>query len=362
MPFCSALTNHLNLDTDGRFRPCCIFRLSTQPLSVGELSWKDYRNSKFYQELKSVMSTSDWHEGCTACKINEDFNLKSQRHSRNRDMSGIGDNVEFIDLFIDNHCNLSCKTCGPWLSSSWQKVVKKNKFISIIKPDNKQNTERSVFEIIKEVDLTHLKKLKIQGGEPFLSKKFNSILKLIREIKPSLEHLLIITNSTFFPQKDIAILSEFNKVEILLSIDGIGDINRYIRHGSSWSRVEKTAKKWKDLQDNYLNFNIGVNFTLCGLNLHQYLDVKKWCEDYGFKFHLNLLKYPQELSINSLPESYIQLLKDQGKLNEEEIFNIIEKRNPLNSSMVKNYLRLLDLAHQTSIEIVLPELALHLKK
>lgn len=359
MPFCAALTNHLNLDVDRRFRPCCVFRMTPDALSAGELSWTEYRNSKFYQELKNIMSTDQWHSGCTACKINEDLGLKSQRHDRNFKMSGKGDKIEFIDLFIDRHCNLSCKTCGPWLSSSWQKIVEKNKFISFLKPDNKNNIDRPVLEILEDLDLSHLKKVKIQGGEPFLSKNFKPALDLILQ-KSKAEHLLIITNSTFFPKNYIPLMEKFPKIDILLSIDGLDDVNKYIRHGSNWNRVESTAMKYQQLQSEKQNFHIAVNFTLCGLNLHQYIDVKKWCRDLNFDFYLNLLKYPDELSINSLPESYIQHLLQQKKLDDITIMKLIQNRNTTNNTKLKNYLRQLDLAQKTDLKKILPDLYFHL--
>jgi sulfatase maturation enzyme AslB (radical SAM superfamily) len=336
-----------------------MFRNSNESLSAGEASWEDYRSTPFFKNLKKQMEGDSWHPGCLSCKHNEDLKINSMRLVRNTEMTGLGDKLEYMDLTIDTHCNLSCKSCNTSLSSKWEKIVKDNPEIKDIKFNNSQNINRSISNLITTIDLTNLRRLKIQGGEPFLSKKFKPLIETIAN-NPSMEELFVITNSTFFPETYIPIMAKFKKIDILLSIDGIGQVNDYLRVGSSWKRVSSTAEKWSVLQQANPNFKVEVNFTLSSLNIHNYILVKEWAKSLNFNCNLNVLHFPEVLSINSLPDSYIVFLKNAGFLNDLKLARLIRNRTPTNPTKLKQYILSLDLAQKTNAKISLPELASHL--
>lgn len=70
MPKCNALDNHVCVDTEVRFRPCCVFRKrSGNTIEAGGLDWSTY-NLTFLSEVKHVMETG-WHPGCESCNENQ---------------------------------------------------------------------------------------------------------------------------------------------------------------------------------------------------------------------------------------------------------------------------------------------------
>ena len=90
-------------------------------------------------------------------------------------------------------------------------------------------------------------------------------------------------------------------MQIFLSIDGISEVNDYIRYPSKWSTVEESAKKWIDISKEHRNFDIVFSPTISLYNVLQINDMWKWWEKlqldtFGEKFIVD----------NSLYEMYLK--------------------------------------------------------
>jgi sulfatase maturation enzyme AslB (radical SAM superfamily) len=181
---------------------------------------------------------------------------------------------------------------------------------------------------------------------------------MLQEIKSkgSLENISLrtSTNCTAFPKSVVADLLKFKRVSIALSIDGIDELCNYIRTGCSWKKVYKVVKKWIELANTNPQIDLNVSFTLQALNLHQFLVVKQWANDHNIRFNFDILKYPTELSIYSLPKDYIIKLKENNLLND----NMIKLLNGPVYDPVKllALLNMQDSAMKTNIEQTIPML------
>lgn len=353
MPKCNALDNHLCVDTDVRFRPCCVFRKrSGNTIEAGGLDWDTY-NRTFLNDVKTAMKTG-WHIGCESCKLDELVGKESQRIEYNRTLTGINNQLEFLDISFVNECNLTCKMCGPPASSKWERLVTKHSNLKTYPYYQLNNyTNRSIHSIIQSIDFKHVTEIKLQGGEPFIGNNLELMLQEIKN-KGSLENISLrtSTNCTAFPKSVVADLLKFKRVSVALSIDGIDELCNYIRTGCSWKKVYKVIKQWIELANANPQITLNTSFTLQALNLHQFLLVKQWAENHNIRFYFDILKGPIELSIYSLPKDYIMDLGNTGMLDDELIRLLVGP-----SYDPANLLKLLtsqDIAMKTSVKEVIP--------
>jgi len=355
MPTCNALDNHLCIDTDIRFRPCCVFRKRIgNTIEAGGLDWNRY-NQTFLSDVKTAME-SGWHPGCESCKLDEELGKESQRIQYNQMLTGVNKQLEFLDISFANECNLTCKMCGPPASSKWEALTVKHSNLKTYPYYQLNNyADRSVHSIIQSLNFKHVNEIKLQGGEPFIGNNLELMLQEIKN-KGSLENISLrtSTNCTAFPKSIVTDLLKFKRVSIALSIDGIDELCNYIRTGCSWKKVYKVVKKWIDLASTNPQIDLSVSFTLQALNLHQFLVVKQWATDHNIRFYFDILKGPPELSIYSLPKDYIMDLDNNGMLNDELVGLLVGP-----SYDPANLLKLItsqDVAMKTNIKETIPTL------
>ena len=361
MPRCNALTNHVCLDTDVRFRPCCVFQKTQDTIIAGELPWDEYRSSDFYKDIERQMETG-WHPNCEGCRLDEELGRTSSRMQMNADLSGMPNSIEYLDICLSNECNLSCKMCSPGASTRWEKIVEKNTELSkywYYQPNTYAN--RNVKDVVSAIDFTKVKKIKLIGGEPFIGNHLASMIDLIKQ-QTSIDQidLTVSTNCTVFPKDIIDDFVKFKFVVVCLSVDGIGDLCNYIRTGRSWNKVSPVINKWVDLARQYPNIHVCAYFTLQALNIHQYKTVKEWAESLGIDFICELLKTPSELSIYSLPDTYIKSLEDAGVIDDylNNLLSADQRHSPLN---LLDLVLSQDNAMGTDIRLAVPDLYQSLK-
>lgn len=188
---CKAFRSALWIGPDGNKRPCCRYR-SNDP------------------------------NPCRTCIDEEKVGIRSLREK----FEALNDDgkIEYLDLNLSNTCNLSCITCNPYLSSKWAMIEKKEMVGHAPKTD-----------ILESNDFTNLKRIKLAGGEPFLIPQY---WKLLNRLPQKLsDHLAVtlITNGTqpLTPYRK-AILKRYKKLELVVSVDGYGKLNDFLRPKSDF--------------------------------------------------------------------------------------------------------------------------------
>ncbi|MDD3593539.1 MAG: radical SAM protein [Candidatus Gastranaerophilales bacterium] len=115
--------------------------------------------------------------------------------------------LEIIWLQLSNiACNLKCKHC---FLNCYQDFRKRN-FLQVEK----------IFNELQEAELKDLKKIILTGGEPFIHKKINDIIKLCLNYAPVEIH----SNGTLLNEKKIKVLKQIqnsyaNELSFRLSLD-----------------------------------------------------------------------------------------------------------------------------------------------
>lgn len=241
--FCKAFNNAIRIDPTGIVLPCCRFNFGdkTPRRYVTEFSSIDdiirYNNTL---DSKKTHSTT-----CIKC-FNEEKYGTSYRHKLAKIIQNTPDyTVKFLEIAVDNTCNLYCIMCNPDFSSKW---ASKQKNINLSLPDfsnlKKSTNPEHILSVVENSNLSQLTVLKILGGEPFYSKHTKKILETIdRKTDLSKIELHVYTNCTVYPEY-INILKKFKRCRIYLSIDAVGKVSEYARPGVSWKIIYNTFKQW----------------------------------------------------------------------------------------------------------------------
>ena len=186
----------------------------------------------------------------------------------------------FLDLRLENKCNLACISCNPKDSSLWAKELN----IEIIKSKISINYN----------DFSTLKKIYICGGEPFLIKEYYDIIRFVAEKHPNIE-IVVNTNLTVLPDDLINSIKKINKFTLVVSIDAFGSVNEYHRYPLKWSKFIHNLERVKELGIT-VQFNTVVDaISIFGLGQLSTMD---HIPDY---WTLTILEKPDWLLLENIP-------------------------------------------------------------
>jgi sulfatase maturation enzyme AslB (radical SAM superfamily) len=212
--------NHGNL----AISPCCI----SPTLTISKL---DFYNNEYLKSIRHQWSTNQFPSACNSCETAESAGVDSRRLGSNQwytDNNINNQTVELIrlDYWTGDTCNLRCVICGPHNSSAWKQELNL--------PVELKKSNVNLFW--KELDLTNIKFVHFNGGEPLLSKEHVLFLEAIPNKKRV--HINYNTNSTVLPSPDLLKLWEqFKLVQLDFSIDDIAEQFEYQRYPAKWPEV-----------------------------------------------------------------------------------------------------------------------------
>lgn len=257
-----------------------------------------------------------------------------------------------LDYWTGNTCNLQCVTCGPLFSSSWQKEL------GILHKDTLYSNK-----FWKNIDLTNIRFIHFNGGEPLLSKTHVQLLKDIPN--KSIVQLNYNTNGTIYPSSELVELwSKFELVKLDFSIDDIGNKFEYIRFPANWDHTVETLNRFKT--DSPVNCMFAINTTISLLNLYSYPELVTWV---NANFSSNRLGDQVELrwqwangtyDCKTMPISQRDLLFEKYKDSEfSNILNgisFVDSNSPIINKIA--FLETLDNRRNTDYKITFPHLTL----
>lgn len=267
--YIEARNNHINI------APCCV----SEPVQVSKI---DFYNSHF-EKIRDQWKNNRYPVECNYCKIAEDNNLNSRRQGSNNwyaDNNITDSAVELIriDYWVGDTCNLACLICGPQNSSKW----KQEKKIPI------QQASANINKSWSNLDLTKLRFIHFNGGEPLLSKEHITFLQNIPD--PSQVHLNYNTNGTILPSQELVELwSKFKLVQLDFSIDDVEERFEIQRYPASWSSVVANLEWYYDHSP--VNCMFSINTTISVLNQSNLDNIKQWAQN---NFCYNRLQDPVE--------------------------------------------------------------------
>jgi len=315
--------------------PCCNIRHGGLEFEQGALPIDIFHNEQM-EEIRQSMLRGEKHSICKVCWDEESWNKSSPESYRLRsatlnefaDINILKPKLQALDLGFGDDCNMRCRMCKPGNSNKLRidyKYFVDNKIDTTGIPhfdwanndpmhdvNVEPNSHNTIYlgvagkqwqNILDNInDLVYVK---ATGGETLQAKEFLYFIDLAiqKDIAKNMT-LLITTNGTKFSKKLVDKLNNFKKIELILSIESIGDNYEYIRYPVKWKTLEKNLAKVKDT-----NFDIKVSSVLSVYNAHY---ITELCEYFdGYRVSIDLLNRNQYIDTKFLPvEIKSELIED----------------------------------------------------
>jgi MoaA/NifB/PqqE/SkfB family radical SAM enzyme len=336
---------HTATISDGSVKLCCVAH-SDSKLNLNEQTITEVWNSEYYQQRRQEFLNNEQPTACEHCWREEAAGVRSHREISN-DIFEKHLGKEYLDslcsttiveqapLTIDfrlgNTCNLQCVMCQPSDSSKWVKPAKQlaNTIKSDLKWDWKFKSAVDVtkFEWYKRQEfwsdfdaLAHgIKHITFGGGEPLLVKEHKALIKrLVKNGHAKGMKLLYHTNGTIYDQDIVDLWNHFDEVKLMISIDGLGEINDYIRRPSKWADIYDNLNLYDRTGPNII---VAVNTTVQVSNIANLTKFAQWMLDQEFAkvgrqsdggiYFASVLHWPKYLSVQVLPDGMKQSVSNE---------------------------------------------------
>jgi MoaA/NifB/PqqE/SkfB family radical SAM enzyme len=380
VPFVSTMIN-----VDATIRYCCMVKANENKLKKPDGSFytckenfiDDAWNSQDMRNIRLAMIEGTPITGCQVCYTQESSGRTSNRqHSvvewsnflgadklnnlveQALDNDGaLDEHPVYLDLRLGNLCNLKCRMCNPYNSSqiykeyveqmetnqpykdAWHKSFGKNFPFKII--DEQPWFDHDILwdQVISLIP--KLKKVYMTGGEPTLIKNnFKFMQECIDQGRKDIV-LFFNTNCTNVNKQFLELISQFDRVSINASLDGIGIVNEYIRAPSKWSQISDNIEKLAKLP----NVNLGITPTIQVYNVFNIVDMMRWVEDLSARHNKKIIMdflintHPFQLNVNILSDEIRQsVLRDITEYISEHNMN----HHPFTMDSIKGVIGLLN--------------------
>lgn len=335
--FCILPWTHVCVSTAGHVIPCCRYQAPKPNVSLDMLNDKGIQvlNTEDYKQIRTKMLKGEKIDQCKKCYFEEENNIYSYRNYSNDIFSKqdqIIDTVNFkqiryIEISLDNICNLQCRMCSSRFSSKLnprdQKLTQYDWNKHFYKVYKKLEVD---YSFLDKEDLSELKEIKLLGGEPFMSPNLLKFLDfIIHRSNPQNITLFIASNGTHIPNQDILEkFKYFKTIKIIVSLDSFSKANDYQRYGSSYLEIWNNIKTYIELIP---NLELGTHSVISLYNANK-LDVTiNHLESNNVYHRLDFVRN-QEMSLEGAPEDYRLWLLEQNKGSQraqDYIKNIISK-------------------------------------
>ena len=276
--------------------------------------------------------------------------------------------IPTMELKLNNLCNLKCRMCHPGDSTSWNDWSEVKDFY--------KGTGKVIFDLVEdhnlekkplldkfednpnwwaslEKNLPYFRRVEFAGGEPLMDPQHYRILDMLAPYGDQIE-IKYATNLTTLGKSNRTVWEywpKFKSVAVNVSIDGIGSSYEYVRGNASWAELINNIKQIQSIP------NISRIVGAVAVQVSNVLVLDKMIEyflnDLGIVFYTNMVKYPDVLSIQTLPEplkvlAYDRLQSIKSKISQ---YKMIKEQSMLlditigQIEGVQNFLRANDQSH-----------------
>lgn len=350
---------HLATFTNGDITPCCVAR-SYKGLNLHDITLEQAWNHPSVKDVRQRMLNGDRVGNCQDCYNAEEHGVDSHRTSSNRVFEKeygltkkhfVSSELDIsklitLDLRLGNTCNLKCVMCRPNESHKWYEDILELKQINLPKivSDDisyKANYNRNDYNWVSnklfwdniDTILPNIREFIFGGGEPFMLKEVKALLQ--KAVDMDLAKNLTIrfhTNGTYLTAKDFKLLQHFKRIQLMFSVDGVDEVNYFLRFPAEWKKVIDTINE---------NENYGKNiesYILCSLTgisafyldqLYDFVYEQKWNKLPIENIILGRVHNPVYLNPQTLDDNRKQLIKNKWE-------NILSKYPSVSKTIIEN--------------------------
>jgi MoaA/NifB/PqqE/SkfB family radical SAM enzyme len=326
--FCVLPWVSLETSPIGTVRPCCLAEEEIVDINGNKFDLSksaelaDIQDSNYMRKLRKQFLRAEQPVTCRKCWAVEDADGTSKRmHTLNRLKHIIPDSewtqdpkpLMFLDLKLGNICNLKCRICGSWSSSTFAVeeiefspiAQKKTGFhYQMLKQGAWAKDNQDFWEEIKNLS-DQIRYIEFTGGEPFMIREhFRFLARIVDMGIAGQVEIHYNTNGTQFPDNAEDIWQHFKTVEIAFSIDDVGVRFEYQRANAVWSEVESNIARFMAMRDRHPNIQLQACITVNVFNVIYLETVANWADQQGFDFvYWNMLHEARHFSIAALPDT-----------------------------------------------------------
>lgn len=357
--FCTLPFSRLQIDPDGRAKPCCKYKIGIPPDLNDDNKLPDKNLEELWHQTEFVMLRDQFMRnqrpaGCKVCWDEEASGMKSLRqvvqnggkiHPRYNVFVKIPSlSPDHLDLKLSNLCNLKCRICTPFLSSQW---IKEHKDLQLA-DDNvikiyTDNSREKLFEddyneeILKQWAPT-INDVEFYGGEPLMQQEHGKVLEIITTYgNPSGLRLFYNSNTTLFNTKFFEYWKKCLSVTINFSVDDIGKRFEYQRKNAVYEEIFKNLALFVDHAEKFqLKYEFNIYCTVGMLNILYLPEFLKEAEKFNLQIWLNLVHYPDHFNIKNFPKSVKEVIKQ--KLENIDCTNIRFNRHSMSLTDIINFM------------------------
>lgn len=302
----------------GKEIPCC--------------SYQQKNTFESFDHIKEKMLLGEKISGCVKCYESEEAGIKSIRqHSIEKYGNVKEERISSVEIAFDNLCNFKCRSC-----SSLHSHLIRNDEIEIM---GAPLLEKKFYthDYYNKIDYKNLKEFKAHGGEPLISPNFKIFCERIVNHKNIYDlSATITTNGSIIPAESVYdFIKLVKKLTLIISIDGLGELNEYIRSLSVWSETVSNLKFFDGLFEIRENkeTEIIIHTAVSSYNVNKLQDLDRFIRKNfpRFKLSKNCVQRPEILSISNLPENYkMSVLPTLKKYPDIERFLLIKSNDFFN--------------------------------
>lgn len=382
--FCMAPWTHMHFMPNKDVNPCCLSPIDQTLGNMGKQTIKEIWNSDVTRQLRNDMLNGvPSPRFCNRCyekevdgftglrkHMNDSYADKHWDVVESTQVDGTVDELNLIhwDFRFSNICNQSCRTCGIEFSTQWHgdwiKLwdVPKDKQPPKVKKiwNNVDSFEKDFEDLFDKVEYIHF-----AGGEPLITDEHYKVMDKLIEKKQFDVHIRYSTNfsSLKYKQNDLVELwQNFNRIELMASLDDFGPRYDYIRKGSDWNKIVENYNRLRDaglFKSGKIRWGIHPTISFWNIyylsDFHKELirlgmvDIKEKRNHFTTTFHLNNLMFPDYYCCQILPKH----LKEQVTVKLLEHAAYCEKEYGIDGTAVRN---LADFMNQTDLSHLLPKM------
>jgi len=359
--FCMHPFTGLATREDGAIQVCC----RSHPISfIQHETLEQAWNNENMQRIRRQVLRGERPKECEPCFSLEDQGVESLRQ---RHIAGVipearinlyPDAVSKMDhdftmpfeiptmeLKLNNLCNLKCRMCHPGDSTSWNDWSEVKDFY--------KGTGKVIFDLVEEhnlerkplldkfednpnwwasleKNLPYFQRVEFAGGEPLMDPQHYRILDMLKPYGDKIE-IKYATNLTMLGKGNRNIYEywpHFKSVALNVSIDGMKDSYEYIRGNAEWDILIKNIKEVQPIT----NINRIVGAVAVQVSNVLILDkmIEYFLDDLEIVFYTNMVKYPDCLSVQVLPQPLKNLASARLQIVSEKLHNFkMIKKHPM---------------------------------
>lgn len=370
--FCFYPFLEISTRPNGVVFPCCYWTEKDHLTKVDKISKnmpvEDFWNSKKFIHIRNELANNTELKGCEVCARDGNASMRARgirENINNREYlklvqttienSGKADHLpKRLELKPSNLCNLKCFMCNAFDSSQIEKELREldqlhngvkshggrlrhlapgnpgvwEGFLNEYQLPDMRNLDWAETEEFWN-DLTRLLPtldvLSFAGGEPTVNPIVHKILQYCVDNDYAKNITVFISsNFTNLNKQFFELMPHYKKFELIASIDGIEEVQEYIRFPSKWRVINKNVEIARQYMK-YSNIKILVNITVNILNIY-YLDKLLMFIDEKFleypyyqewPYNINLINYPEETRIDWIPLELRSEIIDKLKIYQD---------------------------------------------